>query len=209
MPMYSLSGTRRSQRLSSNLRPERPVETQVVSHETLECRNAELLEVTFLDIRCVVDSNPEVGGPLELCFVLGAKQMDVECIVHWKELRRQSWEVGLYLPERLPLELSSLVTDVRRKSTRYRCRVPGRFVSGDGGRCGDATVVNYSYDGFAIQSRLACRIEDQITFEWTCERSMQQIEAQVLWQIEQEGGVLLGCHTPPARAYRIAGLNIK
>ena len=104
---------------------------------------------------------------------------------------------------------SSLVADVRRKPNRYRCRVPDRFVSGDGGQCGDATVVHFSYDGLAIRSRLACAIGDQIIFQWTSERTLQQNEAQVLWQLEQEGGVLLGCHTSPATACRIAVLNSK
>jgi len=206
MAIYSRTRTPGRQRLSTNLRPESPPLTPSAGVSTIA---AEVLEVTSVDIRCVVAANPAIGetirigidGPMAQCAA-------VEGIVHWKELRRDKHEIGLFLPGGLPDDLFESLTDVQRQSNRYRCRVPGSFRLDTGGQESEALIVNYSYGGFAIQTSAHCCVDDLMTVAWSSKSGPGRISGQILWQIEQLSGVLVGCQTGPGAGYRIAGLNI-
>jgi len=171
--------------------------------------NAEVLEVTSVDIRCVVAANPNIGEIIRIGIdVPMVQSVSVEGIVHWKELRRDKHEIGLFLAGGLPDDLFESLTDVRRQSNRYRCRVPGSFHLDTGGQQSDALIVNYSYGGFAIQTTAHCSVDDLMTVTWKSDYGPRNILGQILWQIEQLSGVLVGCQTGPGAGYRIAGLDI-
>jgi len=207
-PVHSRIRTGRPVRLSQTLQPEsRPAPLQTGSlHQAID---AELLDVTPLDIRCCVGMNPEIGEELTIKAESGEEGMvPVSGIVHWKEIRRNGFEVGLYLPHGLPAALTGAVTDGRRQSNRYRCRLNGQIsFQGQGRKCPGA-VVNYNHDGFAVETDVFCTVDDVILFEWIHNEAVRRVSGQVLWQIEQQNGVLLGCQTDAGQGYRIAGLDI-
>jgi len=206
MPFQPSTKTQRRTRFSQNLVPENAPLPH--SPPTLQSE-VELLEVTCLDIRCLIDANPEIGDTVSFDVQRdGGRFASISGTVHWKELRRNGYEVGMHLPSGLPAGMSDLITDVRRKGNRYRCRRLGMF-----GRQGtqvesEAVVVNYSYDGFAVQTEAFCNIDENVTFAWTSEHRQFEMSGQVLWQIEQEHGVLLGCQTEPGVGYRVAGVMV-
>lgn len=209
-PVQSRTRTGRPVRLSQTFQPE--TQPQVVALGTGVLHQAvgvELLDVTPLDIRCLVNINPDVGD--ELTFHAECQDgamVPVSGIVHWKEIRRNGFEVGLYLPQQLPDAMSATVTDHRRQSNRYRCRLNGQLTFHGQERKCSAAVVNYNHDGFAVETEVFCQVDDVIIFEWIRNESVSRVTGQVLWQIEQQNGVLLGCQTRPGDGYLIAGLNV-
>lgn len=209
MPTYFESPTHHRRRLSRNLVPEQLAAVQAQPSSPTSDEDVELLNVTAQDVRCLISANPEIGDTVTFEVQRhGGRLTTISGIVHWKELRRARYEIGIYLPTGLPAGMSEFLTASRRKSNRYRCRQSGLFYRQATELRTEAVVVNYCYDGFAVQTPSFCSIDDVINFEWTCERSRQQISGEVLWQIEQQHGVLLGCQTEPGVGYRIAGLSV-
>ena len=202
MHVHSQRTDQRLPRLSQSLRPAE----EWSRHLTMSNRGRRiavtLLEVMVMDIRCMMDTNPEIGDTLS---IEGGRRADLSGVVHWKKLRRHGYEVGVYLPSSLPAGLMDALTDYRRCSNRYRCRQNGQIVMRDASIRSDA--INYSSNGVTIQTGVCCDIDDLFTFEWKSGRCLQQISGQVLWQIEQNNGVRLGCQVGPTAGYRIAGLN--
>ena len=209
MTVRTSTALTRPRRLSSGLRPERPSADPGAPEDLPQCLNARLIQVTPVDIRCIVPHHPQVGDPQKLTFLADGQRITVEGIVHWKMLQRSEFEIGLHLPDGLPGALCGLMARSRRRENRYRCRVSGRYVAARSGGGGSGVVVNYSHDGFGLLASSHCDVDDHITFQWTCERSIQQITGQVLWRIDQEGGTLLGCQTEPGAGYRIAGVGVR
>ena len=208
MPVHSRSTIQSERRFSRNLEPENASRSPSVSYSTYHS-DVELLEVTALDVRCLISANPEIGDKVSIDVQCdGGHFATISGLVHWKELRRSGYEIGMYMPSGLPPGMSGLVTELRRNGNRYRCRQSGLCFRQDTQSRSKATVVNYSCDGFAVQTELVCRIEDVVNFEWTCVHGRQQVSGLVLWQIEQLHGYLLGCQTQPAAGYRIAGLRV-
>ena len=208
MFVYFQSATQRRQRLSRQLVPESSL-TPTQGTSFAVDSDVQLLDVTPVDIRCVVDANPSIGDTLGFDVVIdGGQTIAVSGLVHWKELRRDSYEIGLYLPAGLDSSLTPLITDQRRKSNRYRCRQTGEITRPLLGQRADAVVVNYSQDGIAVQTECFCNVDEPMRFVWTQNQEPQEVAGQVMWQIEQQHRVLLGCRTPPGDAYRIAGLKV-
>lgn len=165
------------------------------------------LDITPLDIRCLVSGNPQIGDPLHVELnEPGFPATSVSGVVHWKSPCRGGHEIGVYLPTGLPAELSDRRTHDQRKSNRYPCRISGELVAGVDERAA-CSVVNYSFDGLAIQMQRLCNVASSMTFEWTEEQTVQQISGHVLWQIRKPEGLMLGCQLAPASGYRLAGLN--
>lgn len=209
MSTYFESPTHHRRRLSQNLIPERMAAIQGHGTSPAADDDVELLNVTALDVRCLISANPESGDTVSFDVQRrGGRLTTLSGIVHWKELRRVKYEIGMYLPGGLPAGMSDHLTASRRKSNRYRCRQSGVFYRQETQLRTEAIVVNYCYDGFAVQTPTFCSIDDVIHFEWTCERNRQEITGEVLWQIEQQHGVLLGCQTEPGVGYRLAGLSV-
>jgi hypothetical protein len=207
-PVHSRSRTSRPVRFSQTLQPEKRASVPQ-EMPALHKVDAELLEVTPLDIRCHVSTNPEIGEELTIMVAGdGGGMLSVSGIVHWKEIRRSGFEVGLYLTQGLPAALARAVTNVRRQSNRYRCRLHGQISFAGQKRNCAAAVVNYNHDGFAVETEVFCKVDDVVQFEWMHNDSVNRVSGQVLWQIEQQNGVLLGCQTQPGDGYRIAGLDI-
>jgi len=208
MPVYSQRTGQHSCRLSQMLRPETDSLSAKTSMNAGEKVSVTLLEVTRMDIRGVVNTNPEIGDSLRFDVERpGGRKIEVSGIVHWKELRRNGYEVGVYLPSGLPTGLTNAITDTRRTSNRYRCRQAGRVVARSAQARSEAVAVNYSIDGIGIQTGACCDIDDVVTFEWHTDDVCQQISGQILWQIERNNGSLLGCQVDSGAGYQIAGLN--
>lgn len=207
MPAFSQTSTSRKRRLSQNLVPEY-MTLSAPRGDLLNVQDeVELLEVTANDIRCLLNVNPNIGDTVSFEVQTDGGLMSVSGLVHWKELRRHGYEIGLYLPTGLRNAPSDLLTDTRRKGNRYRCRHAGVFHRHETQQRSEAVVVNYSYDGFAVQTSSFCDVDESVTFEWPTSQT-QRISGVVLWQIEQQHGVLLGCQSDPGAGYRIAGLNV-
>lgn len=207
MPAFSHTSTSRKRRLSQNLVPEN-TSPSVRQGDLLNVQDqVELLEVTANDIRCVLNVNPNLGDTVSFEVQTEGGLTSVSGLVHWKELRRHGYEIGLYLPTGLRNAPADLLTDIRRKGNRYRCRHTGMFHRHKTQQRTEAVVVNYSYDGFAVQTSSFCDVDESVTFEWLGSQT-QRISGVVLWQIEQQHGVLLGCQCDPGTGYRIGGLNV-
>lgn len=209
MPVYHDSALSPRRRLSDNLVPEKQAQAATPVLPGSLDSDVELLNVTAVDVRCLINANPAIGDTVRFDVQWNrGRPISVSGIVHWKELRRTRYEIGLYLPAGLPAGMPDLRTSGLRKSNRYRCRQTGVCCRLQTHRRTQATVVNYCYDGFAMQTDTFCGVDDVINFEWICERSPQRIIGQVLWQIEQEHGILLGCQTDAGVGYRLAGLSV-
>ena len=109
----------------------------------------DIVAVTSVDIRCIVAGDAEVGDAIGLCIEADGSQSPivVNGVIHWKELRRTGFEVGIYVADGVPTQLMAISTEPRRKMSRYRCRVLGTVSAGTRNADIAATVVNYSFDG--------------------------------------------------------------
>ena len=81
-------------------------------------------------------------------------------------MRGSMHEVGIFLNHALPARLRHLHTDQQRQSERYRCRISGRLNWGGNEPERSGVVVNYSYNGMAVQSPVAARIDEVFHFRW-------------------------------------------
>ena len=206
MPAYSQQAALRNRRLSRNLVPERPQSRQGTLLNVHE--EVKLLDVTQHDVRCVLKVNPAIGDTVSFDAPSGSGLVTVSGLVHSREMHRHDYEIGLFLPTGLNARLSELQTDARRKGNRYRCRQPGMFYRHKNQQRLEAVAVNYSYDGFAVQTESFCDVDESVIFEWVSDGRCQTLSGHVLWQIEQQHGVLLGCQVESGTGYRIAGLDV-
>lgn len=208
MPVYSQT-SRRRQRLSQTYVPETTTAAPS-SDSTPEYRSdVQLLDVTQRDIRCVIDANPGIGDTVSFDVEHADGSLSsVSGLVHWKQISRNGYEVGLCMPAGLPDGMTALISDRRRRSNRYRCRQSGQLYRPDLGQRSEATLVDYNFDGVSIQVANFCNVDETVTFEWSGDHGAQQISCQVLWQIERQQGVVLGCQTDPGAGYRISGLPV-
>ncbi len=170
---------------------------------------ATVIAVTPVDLRLTMDANPDPGQRVTVAIPVSGtgKETIVTGVVHWSELRGSNHEVGVFLIGDLPRELRHLHRDARRQSERYRCRVSGRI---DWGRALPETngvVVNYSFDGMAVQSSGAGAIDEVFTFRWNDGKCVKSVTGAALWQIEQNGGFLIGCQLPNGGGVQLSGLS--
>ncbi len=170
---------------------------------------AAILAITPVDIRMAVDANPERGERVVVNIPCpsGDGEVTVGGVVHWKEMRGSEHEVGIYLNQELPGRLQGLHTDTRRQSERYRCRISGRLNWGENRPESDATVVNYSHNGMAVQCPVQGVIDEVFTFRWRDSGVARSVKGVALWQIEQNGGYLVGCQLENNGGFRIAGIS--
>ena len=175
------------------------------SHQSLPIT---VLAVSAVDIRLAADANPEIGEVITVDFPAskGDSAVSVRGVVHWTEMRGAEHEIGVFLGQKLPSRLEHLCASTGRQSERYRCRIPGWLDWGSNQPMGSATVVNYSYNGLALQSSFPAVIDEVFTFSWKDSGTPKSLTGVALWQIEQNGGYLVGCHVEPAAGLRIAGL---
>jgi hypothetical protein len=170
-----------------------------------------LIEVTSLDVRCLVEANPEIGDTIQLSIPTqdDVQVTSVEGLVHWKEMRRHGYEIGVFVAQGVPQRLMNLGTaDNRRAMSRYRCRVAGTISGAEVGGSTEAVAVNYSFEGMALQIPVSCPMNEVITFEWEDSRGCQKIDGVALWQIEQNDGFLIGCQLQPGAGLTLGGLNM-
>ena len=167
---------------------------------------AVVLAVTGVDIRLAVDANPERGESVTVCVPSPGGDVMVTGIVHWKEMRGSEHEVGIYLKQELPGRLQHLNTETRRQSERYRCRIPGRLNWGEFRPESEATIINYSHNGMAVQSPVSGVIDEVFTFRWMDSGVSRHVKGVALWQIEQNGGFLIGCQLESGGGFQVAGI---
>lgn len=197
----------RMQRLAKAAHPLNvPAKISTRRHDQV---SAVVLAVGSVDLRLAVEANPDLGETVSVALPAagGEPCATVSGIVHWKEMRGSEYEVGIFLSQPLPARLQHLSANDRRQSERYRCRIPGRL---DWGRvrpeC-DALIVNYSHDGMALQCPVAGEIDEVFTIRWLDGQTTRSIQGVALWQIEQNGGYLIGCQLEPGGGLQIAGLQ--
>ncbi|MCA9085350.1 MAG: PilZ domain-containing protein [Planctomycetaceae bacterium] len=166
-----------------------------------------LLSVTPVDLRLALDANPAKGETVCIAISVpdGAGTLELQGVVHWKEMRGTSHEVGVYLLAPLPHELLCLHQD-ERSSERYRCRVPGRIRWGNHVPEADVVAVNYSYDGLAFQSPVAGLVGEVFTFHWLDGNRSNHLDGVAMWQIEQNSGFMIGCQAHKGCGPQIAGI---
>lgn len=163
---------------------------------------------SLVDLRLEMDGNPQRGEQvtIDLQMTDGGK-CRVQGIVHWSEMRQTRHEVGLFLQEPLPQYLVTAMQDLRRRTERYRVRFPGKLMPGGGRPECDAVMVNYSYEGLAIRSEISGEIDDVFSFRWIAGDTKHIVHGKILWQIEQNGGFLIGGEVGPGTGYQIAGVE--
>lgn len=166
--------------------------------------DAAVLEVAPYDIRCFVDGNPEIGDRIQMVCPEDPHAM-IHGIVHWKELRRSGYEIGVFLNSALPSFMRNRIQG-DRKSLRFRCRVAGHVQREDQLDV-RAVVVNYSFNGIALQAICPMEIDQKLQFCWKMDEVVHSVDATALWQIEQSNKFLVGCSVEPGVAYRLGGLT--
>lgn len=174
-----------------------------------EQQTAVVLAVSPVDIRLAVEANPDHGELVSVYLPSagGDELISVSGIVHWKEMRGSEYEVGIYLSQPLPTRLNHLCTDLRRQTERYRCRISGRLDWGSKRPDCEATIVNYSHDGMALQCPVAGEVDEVFTIRWVDGQITRSVQGVALWQIEQNGGYLIGCQLPAGGGLTVAGLQ--
>ena len=170
---------------------------------------ADIVAITSVDIRCIVSADAEIGDLIGLCIPTedDSDPTMVNGIIHWKELRRRGYEVGIYVVDGVPDNLMALSNEPRRKMSRYRCKVVGSISGSEMAAEIPATVVNYSFDGMGIQTSAPCPMNEVVTFTWQDDFGWQKVSGMVLWQIEQHDGFLIGCQAEPGAGLALGGLR--
>lgn len=208
----------RHPRLSSSLRPARPVPPQnsipvasiksaEASTSTHQCIPVSVLACSEFDLRFQMDANPAKGEQICVEMLLtDGSTVAAEGVVHWTEMQGSLHEVGIFLTQQLPASGIGKTESNRRTAERYRCRISGRLTSGKNQPECEAVVVNYSYQGLAIRSPIARKVDEDFSFRWIAGDSSRVVSGQIMWQIEQDGGYLMGAALTPGEGYRIAGL---
>lgn len=160
-----------------------------------------------VDLRLELDGNPLRGEEVTVVLRMSdGSQVRVRGIVHWSEMRGTLHEVGLFLVESLPDTIVSSMLDARRRTERYRVRYPGRLTPGGGRPECDAVMVNYSFEGIAVRSEISGEIDDVFTFRWISGDTSHIVHGKILWQIEQNGGFLIGGEIGAGSGYDISGI---
>lgn len=206
-----LSETRnRPTRLSQRVQETNvTIPTATVVTEGRRSLSALLMAITEVDIRLCMDANPEVGESLLISMALPGSDEPVQAhgIVHWTEMRGRSHEVGVFMTEPC-LDLSQTFSeDGRRQYERYRCRIQGQIRRTNGELHSRATVVNYCYNGISLRSDSPVPVDEPFTFHWIQRGLSRQVSAVALWQIEQDGGYLVGAQLPTGCGLEIAGIE--
>lgn len=167
-----------------------------------------ILGMSGVDIRLAAAANPEHGELVTISVpsAYGDGEVTVTGIVHWKEMRGAEHEIGIYLNQKLPRRLEQYCVQSGRQSERYRCRISGRLDFGANRPDCPATVVNYSVSGLAVQCAVPGVIDEVFHFSWLDSGRAKTVSGVALWQIEQNGGYLIGCQLEPGGGRRIAGL---
>ncbi|APZ93861.1 PilZ domain-containing protein [Fuerstiella marisgermanici] len=180
-----------------------------VAMTNLSQRSAIVIGVSSVDLRLIVDGKPEFGERITVQIPVpgNGREMSVEGIVHWAEMRGSEYEVGVFLLGGLPRELRHLQKDPRRQAERYRCWISGRMDWGNTQPDAEGVVINYSHEGMAVKSPTEAAIEELFTFRWNDGKCVRRVAGIALWQIEQNGGFLIGCKLNPRDGFQLAGLN--
>lgn len=184
------------------------VDTATVTTSAGVSLPAFVVACSMVDLRLEMDGNPQRGERVTVDLQLSdGGQCRVQGIVHWTEMRHALHEVGLFLLEPLPTGMVDGMRDARRRTERYRVRLPGKLTPGGGRPDCEAVMVNYSYEGLAIRSEICGEIDDVFSFRWISGDASQIVHGKILWQIEQNGGFLIGGEVGPGTGYQIAGLS--
>ena len=185
------------------------VPTATVVNEGQRSIPALLMAMTDVDIRLCMDANPEIGECLQISIAFPGRDEPLQVVgtVHWTEMRGRSHEVGIFMKDPL-LELSQAFSeDGRRHHERYRCRIQGQIRGLDREVHSRATVVNYSYSGLSLRCDSPVLVDDPLTFHWIHRGLSRQLSAVSLWQIEQDGGHLVGAQFSEGCGLQIAGIG--
>ena len=168
-----------------------------------------VIAVSSVDVRLTMDGKPEFGERVTISIPVpgNGQEMSVTGIVHWAEMRGSEHEVGVFLIDGLPRELRHLQKDPRRQNERYRCRISGRLHWGGTQPDASGVVVNYSLEGMAVQSPAEAVIDEVFTFHWNDGEFVRKVTGVALWQIEQNGGFLIGCQLNAGSGIALAGLK--
>lgn len=200
------------------MRPPRPVPYEsTIQPAAIKSANAStnaysripvsVLAGSEVDLRLRMDDKPARGEQICVELLLEDNRCVITSgIVHWTEMRGTMHEVGIFLTEKLPAWVACDKENGHRKAERYRCRIPGKLTSGVRRAESDGIIVNYSYEGLAIRCPIGGCVDEKFSFRWIVSNSVRKITGTILWQIEQNGGFLMGAELSPGSGYRIAGL---
>lgn len=168
-----------------------------------------ILAMSEVDLRLAAEANPEHAEIVTVTIpaLNGDAQCAVTGVVHWKEMRGAEHEVGIFLNQRLPRRLKQYCPANNRQSERYRCRIAGRLDWGSSRPDSVAAVVNYSINGFALQCAEPGEIDEVFQFSWRQSGAHRSVNGCALWQIEQNGGFLIGCKLENGGGLHIAGVG--
>ena len=184
------------------------VEAALITTQTYDRVPVAVMATSMVDIRFQMDGNPTLGDEVLVELQLSNGQhAEVQGIVHWAEMRGSLHEVGVFVGSTASNPMPRALVDHRRREERYRCRTNGRLMLGMHRPEGQAVVVNYSYGGLAIRSSVSAVIDDVFSFRWISSPNTRIIHGRILWQIEQNGGFLLGAEIQPGQGIELAGLT--
>lgn len=184
------------------------VEHAQVTTNTYEKIPVNVVATSSVDVRFQMDGNPRRGDEVLVEMRLSnGHSAAVRGIVHWTEMRGSLHEVGVFLKSAISNAMPRALIDQRRSEERYRCRQSGRLMLGIHRPEGRAIVVNYSHAGLAIRSSVSAVIDDVFSFRWISGSTTKIIHGRILWQIEQNGGFLLGAEVQPGKGIDLAGLT--
>lgn len=185
------------------------IPTATVTTENHSEIPAVVMAITAVDLRLCMDAKPEIGElvTIELDVPDSDTVAAVKGIVHWTDMRGKNHEVGLFTQQPLPGVLVDNFVDMRRRTERYRCRIHGQISWGEKSLDTAAVIANYSHSGISIRCDAPGLIDEPFSFRWMQRGTARTITGSALWQIEQDGGYLIGGQLAEGDGYLVAGLQ--
>ena len=184
------------------------IPTATVTTENHAGIPAVIMAITAVDLRLCMDAKPEIGELVSIDLEVpdSDEVASVKGIVHWTDMRGKNHEVCLFTQQPLPNILAKNYIDMRRQTERYRCRIHGQISWGENVLDAAAVISNYSHSGNSIRCDAPGFVDEPFSFRWMHRGTTRTITGSALWQIEQDGGYLIGGQLGKGDGFLVAGL---
>jgi hypothetical protein len=178
-------------------------------------QNTVVLDVAGYDLLVSAGSPVPLASRTEVSLVTNYSPAPCQLsgIVHWRQERGDSWEIGIALPEPAPENLLFVAGGSSREAIRFRSSIQGELWETQTGLASRAIVLNYSRDGFCLSCNQRVEAGKTVIFHWEehGNNSMplrRSVSAHVRWSSDVVGSFLIGCDLISGTRYALSGIDV-
>lgn len=174
-----------------------------------------VLDVAGYDLLISAHSPVPLAGRAEVSLVARdfPDAFQLSGVVHWRQARGDSWEIGIALPEPAPANLLFVAGGSSREAIRFRSAIQGELWDAQTGLACRATALNYSRDGFCLSCHQRIEAGTTVIFHWEERGSdaaltRRSVSAHVRWSSDVVGSFLIGCDLISGTRYALSGIDV-